>query len=102
MQEFLTFSSLGQWTLNKSAKPPYSSPEGGQSTPRIQGEPDNDFRAYRSTTGQLREDHGTKGQLHGSPGNKRAPKQGLPTKLHGKPAQLLPSSAANNNPGLGV
>jgi hypothetical protein len=100
--EHLSFNSGGQWTLHKSAKPPYSSPEGGQSTPRIQGEPGNDFRAYRSTVGQLRVDNDTKGELHGNPGNKRAPKQGMPLKHQGKPASLIPSSAANTNPGLGV
>jgi len=100
--EYLTFNSGSQWSLHKSAKSPYSSPEGGQSTPRIAGQPDNDFRAYRSTTGQLREDHGQKGLTHGNPGNKRAPKQGMPLKHQGKPATLLPSSAANTNPGIGV
>ena len=99
--EYLTFNSGSQWTLNKSAKPPYSSPEGGISTPR-ENEPGNDFKAYRSTTGQLTEDHDTKGELHGQPGNKRAPKQGQARRNWGKPANLLPSSAANSDPGLGV
>ena len=99
--EYLTFNSGGQWALNKS-RPPYSSPEGGISTPREQGEPGNDFRAYRSTTGQLREDHGQKGQVHGQPGNKRAPKQGQARRNWGKVPALLPSAAANTDPGLGV
>jgi hypothetical protein len=99
--EYLTFNSGSQWTLCKAATP-YASPEGGISTPRIQGEPGNAFRSYRSTNGQLREDNGTKGSVHGNPGNKRAPKQGMPLKHQGKPAQLLPSSAANSEPGLGV
>jgi hypothetical protein len=101
MQEVLKFNKGGQWSLEKQAKPPYSSPEGGISTPR-QGYAGDNFKAYRSTTGQLREDHDTKGELHGNPNNKRAPKQGLPIKHHGKPASLLPSAAANTNPGLGV
>ena len=100
--EYLTFNSGGQWTLEKSARPSYSSPEGGISTPRVQGEPGNDFKAYRSTTGQLREDHGQKGQMHGNPNNKSGPKKGLPAKHWGKPANMLPSSAANSEPGLGV
>ena len=105
--EFLKIHPNGQWSLMEkqvsvAAKPPYTSPEGGVSTPREQNQPTADFRAYRSTTGQLREDHDTKGELHGNPGNKRAPKQGLPVKHWGKPAQMLPSSAANSEPGLGV
>jgi len=100
--EWLTFNSGSQWTLNKSAKPPYSSPEGGISTPRIPNQPGNDFKAYQSTTGQLREDHGTKGSVHGNPGNKRAPKQGQARRNWGKPASLLPSAASSNDPGLGV
>ena len=100
--EYLTFNSGSQWELHKAAKPPYSSPEGGMSTPREQGESGNDFKAYRSTTGQLREDHGTKGLVHGNPNNKRAPKQAQARRNWGKPAQMLPSSAANSEPGLGV
>lgn len=100
--EYLTFNNAGQWTLNKSAKPPYSSPEGGISTPREQGEPNNDFRSYGSTTGQLHEDYGQRGSIHGAPGNKRAPKQGESKRNWGKPANLLPSAASYANPGVGI
>ena len=99
--EYLTFNSGSQWELHKAANPPYTSPEGGISTPS-QGYTSNNFRAYRSTVGQLREDHGTKGSVHGNPGNKRAPKQGQSRKNWGKPPMLLPSSAANSEPGIGI
>ena len=99
--EVLKFDKNGQWSLEKQYAPSKTN-DGGIETPRVKGEPDNDFKAYHSTAGQLREDHGQKGQVHGNPGNKRAPKQGMPAKNQGKPAMMLPSSAANSNPGLGV
>jgi hypothetical protein len=98
--ESLKFNSGGQWELIK-ATGPYSSPSGGISTPRAPNEPGNDFKAFRSTTGKLREDHDSKGELHGNPGNKRAPKQGLSPKNWGKPYQMLPSSKINSEPGGG-
>ena len=102
--EFLKIHPNGQWELldKQQYKPVSTNTSGGMESPRISSDKTNDFRAYRSTTGQLREDHGTKGQLHGNPGNKRAPKQGLPVQHQGKPPTLLPSSAANTDPGLGV
>jgi hypothetical protein len=98
--EVLKIHANGQWTLIKSAKAPYTSPEGGISTPREQGEPDNDYKSYRSTTGQLREDHGTKGSIHGAPGNKRAPKQGQARRNWAKVPTMLPSAAEDSEPGL--
>ena len=94
--EYLSFNSAGQWSLHKS------SPEGGISTPRDYSEPGNDFKAYSNVSGQLHEDHGQKGSIHGAPGNKRAPKQGKSPRNWAKPATRLPSAAANTDPGLGV
>jgi len=100
--ELLKIHPNGQWSLEKQYASPKAYGDGGIETPRVQGEPDNDFRAYRSTTGQLREDHDTKGELHGQPGNKRAPKQGQSRRNWGKVPSMLPSSAANSDPGIGV
>ena len=101
--EFLKIHpQTGQWSLEKQYTPPRTTINGGVETPRVTNEPGNDFKAYHSTTGSLREDHGTKGSVHGNPGNKRAPKQGQARRNWGKPASMLPSAASSSDPGLGV
>lgn len=99
--ELLKIHANGQWELIKATKnqPTYSTPDDGQETPRIKGQRDYDTRTYRNTTGQLREDHGEKGKLHGNPGNSRAPKQGMSSRNWGKPAHLLPSAVTDRDPG---
>ena len=73
--ELLKIHSNGQWELVKQYSPRHT--DGGIETRRVRNEPGNDFRAYRSTTGQLREDHGQKGSVHGNPGNKRADRKSV-------------------------
>jgi len=95
--EYLTFNSGSQWSLHKALQPE------GQSSPRSEGlYPDADYKVYRNVTGQLHEDHGQKGSVHGNPGNKRAPKQGQARRNWGKPATAVRSLAADINPGLGT
>ncbi len=104
MRELLKIHPNGQWSLEKQAKPPYSSPEGGISSPRSEGlSPDADYKVYRhNVTGQLHEDHGQKGSVHGAPGNKRAPKQGTARRNWGKVPVPVRSAAADRDPGLGT
>ena len=90
----------GQWSLEKQYTSPKVNDGGMQSPAGEDSYAGARAKTYRSTTGSLREDHGQKGSVHGNPGNKRAPKQGLPAKYWGKPHSTISSAAVDAEPGL--
>jgi len=89
MSELLKIAANGQWSLVKASE--YAK------------DPDNDFMSYRprTLTGQLPEDHGTKGQLH-NVGNARAPRKVSEDKMKGKVPTPTSSAHDDNNPGVGA
>lgn len=93
--EYLTFNNGGQWDLRKS----YGEP------PKSMDKPGNKpFNSYSNTTlnGQLREDRGTRGQLHSfGQGNKPKPEGVKATRNWAKPAHQVDSEYADENPGVG-
>ena len=80
MSEYLSFNKSGQWELHKADKP---------------------FKVFsgQAKDGNLHEDHGTKGSLHGAlSGNK---KKGINWENAGKPPHNMESVANERNPGVG-
>ncbi len=92
--EFLSFSTLGQWSLHKALNPPKDADA-----------PDNKpFKSYNSRTasGQLPVDRGTKGSLHNFGGGQRPkPKTKQDPANWGKPAHPVDSVYEDVNPGSG-
>lgn len=98
MKEYLSFSHLGQWTLNK-AKSSYDDDE-----PKSDYAPGSKkHKVYVSTTldGELHEDHGQRGALHG--GGKGGQKRSAVSRaaIAGKVPHEQESAYNERNPGVG-
>lgn len=93
--EYLKIFDNGQWELKKV----YGDP------PKSADAPGN--RPYKSftnatATGQLREDRGTKGQLHNFGAGKHPKPEGVESARHwGKPSHEMDSEYADQFPGSG-
>jgi hypothetical protein len=84
--ELLKFNQHGQWELIKADS-------------EFKGEPDQDYMSYHSSSkdGQLPQDYGNKGALHGTTG--KAKKQTSEEKMKAKVPTPVSSSYADNHPG---
>lgn len=99
MSEFLQFNQRGQWSLHKATnfndsaqKPPKSDYTPGSKQYKVYG--------GKTMTGELHEDHGTKGTLRDFGGGAR-PKNSFKFKNVGKPARNAASVHNERNPGVG-
>jgi hypothetical protein len=91
--EYLSFSPLGQWTLNKAAP---------QVAPIDNDAPGNKpYKAYHENTGALREDRNRKGTLHVGGGSGVKHPAGKGVRTWDKVPHLVQSAYNDRNPGVG-
>lgn len=88
--EFLKIATNGQWSLHKANE--------------FAGQRDEDYMSYKKSPleGKLPQDVGTRGAVHGNPGNKRAPRTIGRERMAGKTPNPMSSAAQERNPGIGL
>lgn len=96
MSEYLSFNKGSQWELHKATN--FNDADNVQ--PKAGGKPFKVFRG-NAMTGELHEDHGTRGELHDFNGGVHPKAQRINWKNVGKPNHPVDSMYSEINPGVG-